>query len=536
MYSYNIGLDFGTTNSIISYLNEEKLEIFQYGGPDGQKYIPSFITYENDYVEIGRGARTTASQTPDVESYSNFKMDLPLPESQFTSRFKNARTPMSITADYLRELFLSSSSFSREEGQINSVVVSVPEIWQRDVSNLGRERLQKLIQELGLPLKQLISEPVAAAAFYAWETQKRAKQDHSEPFRGNLLVCDMGGGTFDVSLCHVYGDNKVEVLYFDGQGDKGLDSAGVAFDRRCVQIAYAKKHGHPPDETSSEFLRLLRDFETVKIYSHDKSRKKLTNCLKEPEAFIDKEIYKFAGQYDVTFGEITEAFTPIARGIKAVMQGVKDWLQCHDQTVERLFFVGGFSQFLLVQKAIFDVLRTDDNDPRFERSFNITSSAYAIAYGACLIANGLVDPTEKYIHTMGIVINKEIHFEIKEEEITLIKGGISLGELNQPQFYDQPLVAWQESFRLVLWIEPQSKGKRYRKQLQEPIKLPNYSSSAEYKVGMWVNPSQVAYLLIEEIHTNECVEYELGNIISKLFSGFVLPEEANSDSVSNFEV
>ena len=348
----------------------------------------------------------------------------------------------------------------------------------------------------------------------------------------------MGGGTFDVSLCRVYGDNKVEVLYFDGQGDKGLESAGVAFDRRCVQQAYTKKHSEQLKENAPEFVRLFREFETVKISSHAKITKKLINYLKAPSDLAEQNVYIFSDGYSLTFGEVSEAFAPIAQGIQRVMQRVQNWLQQNGEDFHRLFLVGGFSQFHLVQKAITDTLGIGDNDARIDQSFNITNSAYAISYGACLIANGLVDPTEKYVHTLGIVINREtpvvtirgVQLEIAEEEISLIRGGVSLDDLSQPQFYGQALIAWQESFPLPIWVEPQSRGKRYKKSLSEPVKLPKYSQAARYRVGMRVNHSQVAYLVIEEVTSLERVEYELGNIISKMFPGFVLSEDSDKDS------
>lgn len=536
MPSYKIGLDFGTTNSIISYLTPSgELEAFPYPAPDGQKYIASFIAYHEDgFTEIGTPARTTAADDQAVETYGNFKMRLPLPESEEAQHFRPNRTPIGVTTDYLRELLISPEnpySFIREKGEITSLVVSVPEIWQRDIYNLGRERLQQLIKkDLGLEeqLIQLVSEPVAAAAYYAWEMQRRAHATGTEPFTGNLLVCDMGGGTFDVSLCRIYGDNKVEVLYFDGEGDKGLDSAGVAFDRRCVQTAYIKKHGKQLDENDPEFKRLLREFETVKIGSHVRITKKLINYLKAPEALADQELYIFAGGYTVTCGEVSAAFAPIAQGIQRVMQRVQDWLQQNDQEFNRLFLVGGFSQFLLVQKAITDALGIGDNDPRFDRSFNITNSAYAISYGACLIANGLVDPTEKYVHTLGIAVDT-INAQAEREQrlIPIIEGGANLDDLAQPKFADiPPLVTFQSDAPLTvtLWVKPQSKGRIFKEVLPDMVKLPSYSPVDQWRVGMRVNRSQVTYLVIEDIRGKKQVEYELGNVIANMFPGFVLIE------------
>lgn len=544
---YNIGLDFGTTNSIISYLKNGTPTVFKYGAPGHQEeYIPSFIAYD-DVVEIGTTARNIATKNPKIDSYGNFKMQLPMKETEINHNFPSVHNPITITTDYLKELLLSPDNeynFSQQKGEIAGIVVSVPEIWQRDIYNLGRERLQKIIEDLQLPLVRLISEPVAAAAYYAWLTQKQTSENQAQPFQGNLLVCDMGGGTFDVSLCHIYGENKVEVLYFDGEGDQGLESAGVAFDRRCVQIAYFKNKGNHLDENECKFIQLLRQFETEKIISHTKSTKSLNNVLKD-DSIATKDIYTFSfGDDTLTLNgaEILEAFEPIKEGIEKVMQRVNNWLTQNNQTFDRVVLVGGFSRFILVQKAICDALniqfslKKGEQDPRFDDSFNLTKSAYAISYGACLIANGIVDPTEKYIHTLGIYINRQvkvptirgIQIEIEEEKITLIQGGVSLDKLQQPNFHNQPLAAWQESFAVPIWVDPKTRGQIYKKYTPESVKLPNYSSDAKYRVGMRVDVSQVAYLVIEETNSKQRLEYKLGEIISQLFpGGFFEPDESS---------
>lgn len=533
MAKYKIGLDFGTTNSIISYLTPNgELEAFAYPPPDGPKYIASFIAYHEDgFIEIGTSARHTAAHDKSVETYGNFKMRLPLPDAEFSQYFGINRTPMCITTDYLRELLIStenSYSFSREKGEISNLVVSVPEIWQRDIYNLGRERLQEIIKkELGLEqqLIQLVSEPVAAAAYYAWETQRRAKENNLEPFNGNLLVCDMGGGTFDVSLCRIYGDNKIEVLYFDGQGNKGLESAGVAFDSRIVQTAYTKKHGQPLDENSRDFISLLKEFESVKIASHDKATRKLTNYLNAPEDKAADEVYQFSG-YSVTLGEVNEAFTPIRQGMQSVIKRVKSYSEKEGLNIDRIFMVGGFCQFILVQRAITDALEISKNDPRIDNKFNITNSAFAISYGSCLIANGLIDPTEKYIHTFGVVLETiNIHTgERERREITLIAGGSPLDSLAQVKFYAEEVTPVGNSISITLWVQLMSKGIKHQQSWPDMIELPSYSPNAKYRVGMKVDRSHIAYLVIQETRTNKLIEYQLGDIIANMFPGYILDE------------
>ncbi|TVQ45036.1 MAG: Hsp70 family protein [Gloeocapsa sp. DLM2.Bin57] len=533
MSGLKIGLDFGTTNSIISLLNSnQELETFQYD-PLGNKdeYIPSFISYEDNEIEIGTAAKITALNNPAVESYANFKMRLPLEENDYLAYFAEGRTPSTVTKDYLEELLLSKNniySFLQQKGEIEGIVVSVPEIWQRDICNLGRERLKAIVQELGLPLIQLVSEPVAAAAYYSWLFNHSPQSKTTEPFYGNLLVCDMGGGTFDVSLCHLRQDNKVEVLYFDGEGNKSLDVAGVAFDRYCVQIAYSKLHDYTGDESSFEFKRLQREFETVKITQQDKIRKRLENYLESPEDFVDKVACTFGGIYSILCRDLVEAFLPIRQAIEKVINRVKAEIAKQSYSIDRILFVGGFSQFILVKKAVLSALNFD-NCNCLEESLNLTQRAYAIAYGACLIANDLIDPVEKFIHKMGIVIDTINPENCQKEEklIEIIGGDISLENLFRPQFPEiPPLVAFQpnQPLSITLWIEPQSQGKKFKYTLPDQIQLPCYSSRAKWRVGMRVDRSQLAYLIVEEVFQKQQVEYPLGNLTATLFPTFVLLE------------
>ena len=528
-----IGLDFGTTNSIISFITNDKPEAYSYPPLNGEKYIPSFIAYESEGIEIGSSARKIAVYDPGIETYGQFKMRLPLPESEFNQYFKNNRTPISVTIDYLKELLISPDndySFTKEQGEISRLVVSVPEIWQRDIYNLGRERLQELIKkDLGLEkqLIQLVSEPIAAASYYAWEMQRRAQEKNTNPFQGNLLVCDMGGGTFDVSLCRIYSNNKIEVLYFDGEGDKGLESAGVAFDKNIVQIAYQKQFGEQIQENDSKFIRLLREFENVKIANHVKATRRLINYLDALEDKANDEAYKFGEGYSVSLEEVQKAFTPIAQGIQKVMKRVIEQIKIQGYSIDRLFMVGGFSQFILVQEEIKNILGFERNDVRIEQSFNITNSAYAISYGACLIANGLVEPTEKYVHTLGIILETiALTGERDKINIPLIKGGSSLDSLAETNFYEKEIEPIERRVTVTLWVQIQSKGFKHQNSLPNMIELPNYSPNTKYRVGMKVDRSHIAYLVIESQGGESKIEYELGEIISKMFPGYILkPDE-----------
>ena len=81
---------------------------------------------------------------------------------------------------------------------------------------------------------------------------------------------------------------------------------------------------------------------------------------------------------------------------------------------------------------------------------------------------------------------------------------------------------------LTVWVDPQSKGIRFKEMLPDIVKLPSYDPNDGWRVGMRVDRSQISYLVISDIPGEKRVEYELGNAIAKMFPGFVLIEQSDN--------
>jgi molecular chaperone DnaK len=83
-----------------------------------------------------------------------------------------------------------------------------------------------------------------------------------------------------------------------------------------------------------------------------------------------------------------------------------------------------------------------------------------------------------------------------------------------------------EPLNLQLWIDPRGSGRKIKDTLPDMVKLPgSWSESHQWRIGMRVNRSQIAYLVVEEMNNKHLrAEYELGNVLAKMFSGFVLIE------------
>lgn len=524
-------MDFGTTNSTASYVEDgDKLAAFRFPGPDGYEYIPSCVAYEpGGLVSVGRAALDLAGD-PDVVFCNNLKMVLPLSED---GRAKYAWTrekdPETAVADYLGRILsvrdAEECSFSTQKGDIDGVVISVPHVWAKDPKHMGRPRLQSLIAEtMKLPLIQLISEPVAAAACYAFRSQK-----DSRPFRGNLLICDMGGGTFDVTLCRV-SPGEVEELHNDGNGRFDLGKAGVRFDRRLISEGLKKK-GVTPDENSPEFHKIYKDLQDFKANHHAKITQIIINAIEDPD-LRGTPVFR-SGGLTFTFDDIQTAFREIEEGIAEVLGRFVKEIEAKGHSIDAVYFVGGFSQFYLVREAVKKALNISNGDARLVADANREMSRFAISYGAALIANDLVSVEEKYEHTIGIEMFQLVPngdaLDRREIRVPIVRGGKKMGEYEHAHFAEREVRAYNEKPPVTIFVDLESKNRVVRQKLPDSldIRLPNaHIRDNRWKVGMWINKSKVVYLVFEDVAEGRRAQYELGDILRQMFDGLeIVPEE-----------
>ena len=232
-----VGLDFGTTNSILSYYDDknDSVKSHRFGGVDGDNYIPSFLAIsKDDNSDVSIGIQAKISDMEDYFVYSKFKMLLAEDDTNKLSEYHfNSQHPKDIASEYIKRLL---EEYKEEQNikYIEKIVITVPEIWLR--YNLdSRKVLMEIIEEQKLPLKELISEPVAAGGYFIY----RYQEEHYERYNGYLLIFDYGGGTLDISLLRLEDDN-LEVLESTGNGHNinNIGNAGVAFDEIVVQTLY----------------------------------------------------------------------------------------------------------------------------------------------------------------------------------------------------------------------------------------------------------------------------------------------------------
>lgn len=429
---YKLGLDFGTTTSIISFLKDGEPRTFYYGGEteDGTPYVPTVILYEDNDLQIGQyavGFENTEGQSS-VERY--FKLRLSRNATDAEGRCAEGRSAKSLTADFIGE-FINGTCPGREKfgghrnplalteflhADVESLIIAIPHSWENELQSLARDRLREaVIEDLNLPLSGFVSEPEAAAAYFSY----RYKNSHEDSFNGNLLVCDMGGGTFDVTLCRI-GLDSIMPLVKDGSANAdGFGIAGNHFDRTLITNRFGELE--PPD--FSEVMMIL-----------DREKKNRTNARKllkilngeSPQTF---PIYRLRNEV-IRIKDLEQAFSEVKASIRETLQNIIAKAEDKKESIDKIVLVGGFGKFPLVRRTIHDFINAAgyDADKLLDSEILTTDEmAYAISYGACLIANDLIETTEKYRNTISVCAADAFG---EEQKIEIIKSGTSLGKLD----------------------------------------------------------------------------------------------------------
>lgn len=223
-----IGIDLGTTFSAVGHLDDTGRPVIV-RNRQGENITPSVVSFSSDdVVHVGESARKTLGIDPNTRG--RFKRDMGT-STRYELRGKEY-SPTTLSSLVLKKL--------REEteasiGQVHGAIVTIP----ANFANEAREATMEAAKLVGLEVKHIINEPTAAALFYAYEAD--------ESLGGVYAVYDLGGGTFDVSIINLSGQD-VELLATDGVSRLGGDDFDEAV-RKLVAEKYRNQTGGKLDPT-----------------------------------------------------------------------------------------------------------------------------------------------------------------------------------------------------------------------------------------------------------------------------------------------
>ena len=215
-----IGIDLGTTNSCVAVLEGGEPVVIP--TPEGSRTTPSVVAFKNGERMVGQVAKRQAITNPD-NTVSSIKREM---GSDYRRTIEGkSYTPQEISAMILQKLKQDAEAYLGEK--VTDAVITVPAYF----SDSQRQATKDAGKIAGLNVLRIINEPTAAALAYGMDKENNQK----------ILIYDLGGGTFDVSILEI-GDGVFEVLATAGNNRLGGDD----FDDRLINYIaeeFKKSHG-----------------------------------------------------------------------------------------------------------------------------------------------------------------------------------------------------------------------------------------------------------------------------------------------------
>ncbi len=403
-----IGIDLGTTNSCVAVLEGGKPIVI--ANSEGGRTTPSMVAFaKGDTRLVGQLAKrqsvTNAQNTihsikrfigrrwEDTESERTriaYKC-VPGRDNTVDVKIKNRQyTPQEISAMILQKLKVDAESFLGEP--VNQVVITVPAYF----TDAQRQATKDAGTIAGLEVLRIVNEPTAAALAYGLD-----KQDREE----KILVFDLGGGTFDVSILQL-GNGIFEVKATSGNNHLGGDDFDNVIVRWMIQAFYAQEEiDLRTDKMALQRMREAAEKAKIELSTAP------TTSINLPFITADETGPKHL-EMELTRAKFEElAKKLIQKTLEPVKVALKD-ADLTPQEIDRIILVGGSTRIPAVQKAIQTIFK----DIQVDRSVNPDE---AVAAGAA-IQGGVLDgevedvlllditPLSLGIETLGEVFTKII--------------------------------------------------------------------------------------------------------------------------------
>jgi len=320
-----IGIDLGTTNSCVAVMEGGKSVVI--ANAEGARTTPSVVAFTKTGERvIGEPAKRQAITNPE-KTISSIKREMG--SSHKVTIDDKKYSPQEISAMILQKLKVDAESYLGES--VSEAVITVPAYF----NDSQRQATKDAGKIAGLEVKRIINEPTAAALAYGLDNEEEQV----------IMVFDLGGGTFDVSLIEI-GDGVLEVLATSGNNHLGGDD----FDERIIKhlvAEFKKAEGIDLSADKMAMQRLKEAAEKAKIELSSST----TSNINLPFITATQEGPK---HFDLTltrakFDELTNDLVQATMG--PVKQALKDsGLSASD--LDKVLLVGGSTRIPAVQAAV----------------------------------------------------------------------------------------------------------------------------------------------------------------------------------------
>ncbi len=320
-----IGIDLGTTNSCVAVLEGSEPTVIP--NSEGARTTPSVVAFTKDNERIvGQVAKRQAITNPD-KTIISIKRDMG--SDKTVTIDGKAYTPQEISAMILQKLKADAETYLGEK--VSQAVITVPAYF----SDAQRQATKDAGKIAGLEVMRIINEPTAAALAYGLDKDNEQK----------IMVYDLGGGTFDVSILEI-GDGVFEVLATSGNNRLGGDD----FDERIMNYLveeFKKESGIDLSADKMAMQRLKEAAEKTKIELSTMTTSNVNLPFITADATGPKHL-------DVTltrakFDEIT--LDLVNKTLDPVKQAISDAGLTPDK-IDKVLMVGGSTRIPAVSEAV----------------------------------------------------------------------------------------------------------------------------------------------------------------------------------------
>ncbi len=319
-----IGIDLGTTNSEVAFVFDGHVNIIE---RNGSGIVPSCVglTDEGNII-VGNEARNQAVVAPD-RTVSSIKRKMGQEEKVYLGN--SEFSPQEVSAFILK--YLKEASEQKIGRPIRKAVITVPAYF----TDAQRQATREAGEIAGLQVVRIVNEPTAAALAY----------ENDNPETQQILVYDLGGGTFDVSIVRIE-DGVVEVLSSTGDNHLGGDD----FDQRLINhmVRHLETEEKIEIKTDPKILaRLKRAAETAKIALSDAPFATIEEDHICKTAHQDIHLSMEISRFD--FEQMIEA--DLTRTMESVNKALKD-ARMLPSAIDKIILVGGSTKIPLVSQML----------------------------------------------------------------------------------------------------------------------------------------------------------------------------------------
>ncbi len=320
-----IGIDLGTTNSCVSVI--EGGEPVVIANAEGARTTPSVVGFgKNGERMVGQVAKRQAITNPD-RTISSIKRQM---GSDYKVAIDDKKyTPQEISAIILQKLKTDAESYIGEK--VTEAVITVPAYF----TDAQRQATKDAGKIAGLEVKRIINEPTAAALAYGIDKENDQK----------VMVYDLGGGTFDVSIIEM-GDGVQEVLATAGNNRLGGDD----FDQKIIDWLadeFKKEQGVDLRGDKMAMQRLKEAAEKAKIELSGVTTSQISLPFITADATGPKHLEMTLTR--AKFNEMTASLVEATMG--PVRQAIAD-SGLNTSEIDKILMVGGSSRIPAVQEAV----------------------------------------------------------------------------------------------------------------------------------------------------------------------------------------